>query len=98
MADEFTLALAAQLAPLKYDRAGYIWGRSEKGGYTLIAQIRGWGYLTGQGAGALGMNDAAAASRQLDWCEMLCVAVNAMAGKPTDDLHIDQPKEPSHGR
>lgn len=95
MVDDLTLALAQSLAPLKYDRAGYIWGRSEKGGLTVIANIRGWGYLTGQGHGALGMNDATATARQLAWCEMICVAVNKMAGKETAELRVDTASAPA---
>lgn len=32
-----------------------IWAPSEKGGETKIFDIRGWGYLTGLGHGALGL-------------------------------------------
>lgn len=92
MIDDVTLALAQSLAPLRYDRAGYIWGRSEKGGMTVIANIRGWGYLTGQGHGALGMNEATAIARQMSWCEMFCVAVNKLAGKDIADVRIGTDK------
>ncbi len=34
-----------------------IWAKSLKGGDTHIADIRGWGYLTGGGHGALGLSD-----------------------------------------
>ncbi len=34
-----------------------IWGDSLKGGDTMVAQIRGWGYMTGGGDGALGMGE-----------------------------------------
>lgn len=88
MVDEVSLAVAQQLAPLRYDRAGYIWGTSEKGGVTVIANIRGWGYLTGQGMGALGMNEQTAIARQSTWCEMICVAVNKLAGKEIADVRI----------
>ena len=95
MIDELTLAVATSLAPLRYDRAGYIWGQSEKGGVTVIANIRGWGYLTGQGHGALGMNEATAIARQMTWCELICVAVNKLAGKEIDDVRILSASEPS---
>lgn len=88
--DALNLEFAKQLAPLSYDRAGYIWGRSEKGGRTVIANIRGWGYLTGQGAGALALNDATAVNRQLAWCEMICASVNMAAGLVGDVAREDQ--------
>lgn len=33
-----------------------IWCNSAKGGHTKIFDVRGWGYLTGQGHGALGLD------------------------------------------
>lgn len=73
--------LAAEFAPLSFDRAGYIWGRSAKGGRTVIANIRGWGYLTGKGEGALGLPDKEASAEQMRWCEMICRAVNMLAAR-----------------
>lgn len=74
------LRLAAEsLAPLTVDHAGYIWGRSKKGGKTVIANVRGWGYLTGKGAGALGLTEAEGIDIQREWGEMICEAVNELA-------------------
>ena len=36
---------------------GYIWSDSLKGGQTTPCMVRGWGYLTGRGHGALGLSD-----------------------------------------
>lgn len=36
--------------------ANWIYGHSLKGGDTHIADVRGWGYLTGGGHGALGLS------------------------------------------
>jgi len=41
----------------KHDR-GYIWSDSLKGGQATPAMVRGWGYLTGGGGGALGLAEA----------------------------------------
>ena len=46
-------------ATIKADNFGLqIWGKSQKGGDTHIIDIRGWGYLTGGGHGALGLSEA----------------------------------------
>ena len=42
----------------------WIWGPSEKGGVTHVADIRGWGYLTGHGHGALALSQEEALARQ----------------------------------
>jgi hypothetical protein len=36
---------------------GQIWGQSKKGGDAHLLDIRGWGYLTGRGDGALGLSE-----------------------------------------
>lgn len=41
-----------------------IMGASAKGGEATVLDIRGWGYLTGKGHGALGLDQAAAAEAQ----------------------------------
>ena len=74
---------AKALAPFSTDRAGMIWARSAKGGRTRIADIRGWGYLTGQGSGALGLSEADGAAEQARWAEMICAALNAFAISPS---------------
>ena len=44
--------------PYKTDPFGAkIYGTSDKGGDCTVLDIRGWGYLTGRGQGALGMDD-----------------------------------------
>jgi hypothetical protein len=35
----------------------FIWGDSLKGGDTHVAMVRGWGYLTGGGHGAIGLSE-----------------------------------------
>lgn len=34
-----------------------VWGRSRKDGLAHVVDIRGWGYLTGRGHGALGLSE-----------------------------------------
>lgn len=46
------------------DDADKIWAPSEKGGETFILDVRGWGYLTGKGSGALGLPHDLAISMQ----------------------------------
>lgn len=45
--------------PYRYcDRTKKVWGQNAKiGGETVICDMRGWGYLTGHGHGALAMSD-----------------------------------------
>jgi len=44
---------------LKPDGYGLqIWADSQKGGDTRVLDVRGWGYLTGCGHGALGLSEA----------------------------------------
>jgi hypothetical protein len=65
----------AQGGPWKLDKfAAYIWAPSEKGGdfpvmddpaeNGRVAQMRGWGYYTGNGRGALGLPPEEAGMRQ----------------------------------
>lgn len=43
--------------PYKGDEFGcYVWAPAKTGGDCMIAQIRGWGYLTGKDSGALGLS------------------------------------------
>ena len=46
------------------DPETWIWGPSEKGGITHVADIRGWGYLTGRGDGGLRLGEDEAFARQ----------------------------------
>lgn len=41
-----------------------IWAPSERGGETKFLDVRGWGYLTGHGHGALGLSADEAKARQ----------------------------------
>jgi hypothetical protein len=43
--------------PYEYDGITYIWMTDPKRGKTMVGQVRGWGYLTGKGVGALGLSD-----------------------------------------
>jgi tricorn protease-like protein len=73
--------IARQLAPFVVDHNGYVWATSAKGGQVVIAkiQIRGWGYLTGGGHGALGLSDEKALEIQEQWRVMIETALNAFA-------------------
>jgi hypothetical protein len=42
----------------------WVWGPSDKGGDTHVLDIRGWGYLTGGGSGALDLPHDEACKRQ----------------------------------
>jgi hypothetical protein len=49
----------------RYDPRGQIvWGASAKGGEARVLDIRGWGYLTGKGHGALGLDPKTACDDQ----------------------------------
>lgn len=57
LAKEAATRLACE--KLKADSFGLqIWGESQKGGDTHVLDVRGWGYLTGRGHGALGLSGA----------------------------------------
>lgn len=58
-----------------------IYGESDKdGGDVVVLDIRGWGYLTGHGAGALGMDDNPAFDEQKAFAQRVCDALNAAEG------------------
>lgn len=59
-------------------QSGWVWGKSLKGGDNHVADIRGWGYLTGGGCGALGMSAEKAEVAQKAWGDLICAAVNAL--------------------
>jgi hypothetical protein len=44
----------------------------------LIADVRGWGYLTGKGDGALGLSDDEALKVQREVMALICAAINAL--------------------
>lgn len=61
--------------PYEYDRHGtFIWAPSEKGGKTPVGEVRGWGYLTGNGSGALGLDSEAAEKIQDATGELLAAS------------------------
>lgn len=78
MSEAELYALAKEIGPVVVDRAGYIWMRSAKGGQTVLANVRGWGYLTGQGSGALGLSEADAMAAQRRWGELIMRAINRL--------------------
>jgi hypothetical protein len=51
-----------------------IWGDSLKGGDTMLAQVRGWGYLTGGGSGALGLSEEDGMAAQKAWGDFIAAA------------------------
>lgn len=58
-----------------------IYGKSDKdGGEVTVLDIRGWGYLTGHGSGALGMDHNPAFDEQKDFAQRVCNALNAAEG------------------
>lgn len=59
------------------DLTGFIWCASAKGGNRPVLEIRGWGYLTGGGHGALGLSGAAAREEQEAVCAYVVKAVNS---------------------
>lgn len=58
-------------APGRWSRGpgAYIWAPSLKGGDNHVADVRGWGYLTGRGHGALGLSSEEAMKTQDAWGE-----------------------------
>jgi hypothetical protein len=61
------------------DNAGYIWADSLKGGRTHMIDVRGWGYLTGRGMGALALDNVTASRLQDDLGALLCAAPDLLA-------------------
>lgn len=60
------LAKAATPGPYTSDEGRGIWCPNAKiGGVTKIFDIRGWGYFTGQGHGALGLSEAEGIAQQV---------------------------------
>lgn len=56
------------------DNAGYIWADSLRGGRTHMIDVRGWGYLTGRGMGALDLSHEDARRIQDELGALLCAA------------------------
>ena len=62
------------------DFASYIYGSNDKiGGDNPVLEIRGWGYLTGNGHGALGLSHAEAVAEQKRFASFVVDALNAAA-------------------
>lgn len=61
------------------DNAGYIWADGLKGGRTHMIDVRGWGYLTGRGMGALGLDNVTASRLQDELGALLCAAPDLLA-------------------
>jgi len=61
------------------DNAGYIWADSLKGGRTHMIDVRGWGYLTGRGTGALDLDTKDAERIQDELGALLCAAPDLLA-------------------
>lgn len=60
------------------DFASYIYGSNDKiGGDNPVLEIRGWGYLTGNGHGALGLSHAEAVAEQKRFASFVVDALNA---------------------
>lgn len=62
-----------------YDGISYLWANSLKGGQTTPAQVRGYGYLTGFGHGALGLPEADAVRIQAQVGAVLAAAPDLLA-------------------
>jgi hypothetical protein len=60
------------------DHGQFLWAGSRKGGDDTPAQVRGWGYLTGKGHGALGLPDADAIAVQRAVARVIAAGVNAL--------------------
>lgn len=75
----------AAMAPFRYDkRLQRVCGKNAKiGGDNPVLDVRSWGYLTGGGHGALGLNHTDAAIEQDAFGELVAGLLNAhfKAGK-----------------
>jgi hypothetical protein len=65
--------------PYTTDQFGaYIYGVNDKiGGLNTVLDIRGWGYLTGNGHGALGLEVSAGMAEQKRFAQFVVDALNA---------------------
>jgi hypothetical protein len=80
MTDKLTPERVAEIfaGPFKFAH-DKIWMPSAKGGDTFVLDIRGWGYLTGHGSGALGLPNNTAMALQDAFGQMVADALNALA-------------------
>lgn len=70
--------------PYSTDRYGiFIYGKSDKDdGGVPVLEVRAWGYLTGRGHGAIGVDSPTAIAAQKDFAERVVAALNAAEGFP----------------
>lgn len=73
---------------------GKIWMPSAKGGDTFVLDVRGWGYLTGRGGGALGLGEDEAMKLQDAFGDMVAAALNAYAPAVSE---LDKPETDGRG-
>jgi hypothetical protein len=55
----------------------YVYGTDKDGDANIVIDIRGWGYLTGKGSGALALPDAEAIAEQQAFARHVVAALNA---------------------
>jgi hypothetical protein len=59
------------------DYGSKIYGTSDRdGGATIVLDIRGWGYLTGRGHGALGLGETEAMAEQVAFARHVAAVLN----------------------
>ena len=76
------------------DNAGYIWADNLKGGQTHMIDVRGWGYLTGRGHGALDLSYEDAKRLQDELGGLLCAAPETLLALEELLEVINQPDAP----
>lgn len=83
---DLALVKAHYLGDWKPDSYGlYVWAGSLKGGECTPIEVRGWGYLTGRGNGALRLEDEQAKAVQLAVSRVVAAGVNALlSGREAD--------------
>lgn len=69
--------------------ASDVWAPSAKGGDTKVCDIRAWGYLTGKGAGALGLSDDEAVAIQTANARLIAAAPDMLAALQEALVQID---------
>jgi len=80
---------------LKADSYGLqVWGESLKGGDTHVIDIRGWGYLTGGGHGALGLSEADGIAAQRAVQAYIVAAWNAVPALIAENRAYREALEP----
>lgn len=75
-----------------------IYGKSDMdGGVNIVLDVRGWGYLTGHGHGALGMDDHPAMEEQQEFAARVVAALNAAEGHPNPDKETQEKSKRASG-